>query len=176
METYIKPPRTGIEAFELMPEGTLCQLINDNLIMSPAPSPDHQSVSGIIYEQISGFVRKNKLGKVFYSPIDVYLNNTNVYQPDIVFVSNDNLSIIDWKKGIMAAPDLVVEILSKGNKNYDLNKKKPVYESCAVKEYWVVDPETKWCEGFILENGTYKSSGEGNGQLTIHVFNLPVSF
>ena len=42
METYIKPPRTGMEAFELMPEGTLCQLINDILIMSPAPTPSHQ--------------------------------------------------------------------------------------------------------------------------------------
>jgi hypothetical protein len=42
MQTYIKPPRTGMEAFELMPEGTLCQLINDVLIMSPAP---HQGIS-----------------------------------------------------------------------------------------------------------------------------------
>ncbi|MEJ7681205.1 MAG: hypothetical protein WKG06_25840 [Segetibacter sp.] len=67
METYIRPPRTGMEAFELMPEGTFCQLVNDVLIMSPAPTPNHQSALGIIYEEISKFVRAQKLGKVFFS-------------------------------------------------------------------------------------------------------------
>ena len=114
--------------------------------------------------------------RYLYSPIDVYLNKENVYQPDIVFVAKENAKIIDWNKGIMGAPDLVIEILSKGNKNYDLNKKKAVYEAAGVKEYWVVNPETKWCEGFVLENGVYKSLGEGNGQLTIQMFNLTISF
>ena len=95
METYVKPPRTGIEAFELMPEGTLCQLINDNLVISPAPTPNHQSASGIIYEGISRFVKPRKLGKVFYSPIDVYLNTKNAFQPDIVFISKRRFEIID---------------------------------------------------------------------------------
>ncbi len=53
METYIRPPRTGMEAFELMPEGTFCQLINDVLIMSPAPTPNHQSASGIISRHLT---------------------------------------------------------------------------------------------------------------------------
>lgn len=176
METYVKPPRTGLEAFEIMPEGTLCQLINDVLIMSPAPTPNHQSASGIIYEEISGFVRTKKLGKVFYSPIDVYLNDKNVFQPDIIYIAKDRLEIIDWKKGIMGAPDLVIEVLSKGNETYDLTEKKTAYEVSGVKEYWVVDPETKWCEGFILENKVYKSVGEGNGQLNIRMFPLSVSF
>ncbi len=49
METYIKPPRTGIEAFELMPEGTLCQLINDVLVMSPAPTTPHARAQNKIF-------------------------------------------------------------------------------------------------------------------------------
>ncbi len=176
METYIKPPRTGMEAFELMPEGTFCQLVNDVLIMSPAPTPNHQSALGIIYEEISKFVRAQKLGKIFFSPIDVYLNDKNVFQPDIVLVSKDRAEIIDWKKGIMGAPDLIIEVLSKGNEKYDLTKKKTVYEVSGVKEYWVVDPTTKWCEGFILENKVYKSLGEGNGQLNIQMLQLSVLF
>ena len=176
METYIKPPRTGMEAFELMPEGTLCQLINDTLIMSPAPTPDHQSLSGLIYERIAAFVKMNKTGKVFYSPIDVYLNNKNAYQPDLVYISKERLGIIDWNKGITGPPDLIIEILSKGNKVYDLLDKKEVYAQSGVKEYWVADPKTKWCEGFVLENGLYISLGEGNGQLTIQMFNLTITF
>lgn len=76
----------------------------------------------------------------------------------------------------MGVPDLVIEILSKGNQKYDLNEKKLVYETAGVKEYWAVDPKTKWCEGFILENGVYRSLGEGNAQLTIRMFNLSISF
>ena len=165
-----------MEAFELMPEGTFCQLINDVLIMSPAPTPNHQSALGIIYEEISKFVRTKKLGKLFFSPIDVYLNDKNVFQPDIVFIPKDRAEIIDWKKGIMSPPDLVIEVLSKGNEKYDLTEKKTMYEVSGVKEYWVVDPETKGCEGFILENGVYKSLGEGSGQLTIQMFSLAISF
>lgn len=175
METY-KPPRTGMEAFGLMPEGTYCQLINDSLIMSPAPTPNHQSALGMIYEEISRFVRAQKLGKVFFSPIDVYLNDKNVFQPDIIFISKNRSEIIDWKKGIMGAPDLVIEILSKGNEKYDLNEKKTMYELSGVKEYWVVDPTTRWCEGFVLENKVYKSLGEGNGLFTINMFNLAITF
>lgn len=176
METFIKPPRTGIEAFELMPEGTFCQLINDILIMSPAPTPYHQSTLGIIYEKISKMVKKHKLGKVFFSPIDVYLNDKNVLQPDIIFISKDRSGIIDWKKGIMGAPELVIEILSKGNEKCDMTEKKNAYEAAGVKEYWLVNPDTKWCKGFVLENEIYKPLGEGNSRLTIKMFDLPISF
>jgi Uma2 family endonuclease len=176
METYVKPPRTGMEAFELMPEGTLCELINDNLVMSPAPTPGHQRFSKQLFKAIERLVEANDLGEVLYSLVDVYLNERNVYQPDIIFVSKEQTTIIDWNKGIMGAPDLVIEILSKGNKNYDLNKKKAVYEAEGVKEYWVVNYKTKWCEGFFLENGAYQSLGEGNGKPTIRMFDLPISF
>lgn len=71
---------------------------------------------------------------------------------------------------------MVIEILSKGNKKTDLIKKKNVYEAAGVKEYWVADPETKWCEGFTLEDKAYKSLGEARGQLNIKMFDLSVSF
>lgn len=41
MQTFVRPPRTGMEAFELLPEGTHCQLINDVIVMSPAPTTPH---------------------------------------------------------------------------------------------------------------------------------------
>ncbi|MCW3107729.1 MAG: Uma2 family endonuclease [Segetibacter sp.] len=174
METYVKPPRTGMEAFELMPEGTLCQLINDVLVMSPAPTTPHARVQRKIFSVLNNYIEERQLGEVFFAPVDVYLNRKNAYQPAIFFVSGDRKNIIE-RKGISGAPDLVVEILSE-DRNYDLNKKKVVYEQTGVTEYWVVDPDTKWCEGFILENGAYKSLGEGNGHLTLKMFDLPISF
>ncbi len=174
METHIKPPRTGIEAFELMPEGTLCQLINDVLIMSPAPNTPHANAQNEIFNTLYNYVKKHQLGKVYSPVVDVYLNEKNVYQPDILFISNARKDIIK-KRGIYGVPDLVIEILSE-DRNYDLKKKKLVYEQSGVKEYWVVDPETKWCEGFILENDQFKSVGETTGNLTIRMFDLNITF
>ncbi len=174
METYIKPPRTGIEAFELMPEGTLCQLINDVLVMSPAPNTPHARTERKIFSQLNNYVEDCKLGEVFFAPVDVYLNNKNVYQPDIFYISNEKKETIK-NRGIFGVPDSIIEILSE-DRNYDLKKKKLVYEQSGVKEYWVVDPETKWAEGFILENSQFKSFGETTGNLTIRMFDLNIAF
>ena len=174
METYIKPPRTGLEAFELMPEGTLCQLINDNLIMSPAPTTPHARVLNKIFNRLYDIAERMQTGEVFCAPLDVYLDQKNVFQPDILFILNERKDIIK-RRGVFGPPDLVIEILS-DDRNYDLKKKKTIYEQTGVREYWVVDPETKWCEGFILQNGKYESLGEGNGQLTIQMFELQIVF
>src|SRR3954468_20334631 len=137
METYIRPPRTGIEAFELMPEGTWCQLINDVLVMSPSPTVPHARVQSKIFSILNNFVEAKDLGIVFFAPVDVYLNKGNVFQPDIFYVSAEKNHIIKVK-GIEGTPDLVIEVLSKGNEKYDLTEKKTVYEQAGVKEYWVV--------------------------------------
>jgi len=136
MDTYIKPPRTGMEAFEMMPEGTLCQLINDTLIMSPAPNTRHAVVQSEIFVPLFSFVKTNGLGRVFCAPVDVYLNSKNVFQPDIFFVSKEHSEIIK-KRGIYGAPGLVIEILSE-HKSYELLKKKEVNELFVIKEYCVV--------------------------------------
>ena len=174
MNTYIQPPRTGLEAFELLPEGTLCQLINDTLVMSPAPNTPHARIQNKIFNRLYQAAERMQTGEVFCAPVDVHLNKKNVYQPDILYISNERKEIIK-NRGIFGAPDLIIEILSE-DRNYDLKKKKQVYEQCGVKEYWVVDPETKWCEGFILENGKFKSVGESTGSLTIGMFDLKIIF
>ncbi|MDQ6814184.1 MAG: Uma2 family endonuclease [Bacteroidota bacterium] len=164
-----------MEAFELMPEGTHCQLINDVIVMSPAPTTPHFLTQSKIFSALNNFVEHQQLGTVFFAPVDVYLNKKNAFQPDIFYVPAEKNDIIK-ERGIEGVPDLIIEVLSKGNEKYDLNEKKGVYESAGVKEYWVVDPKTKWREGFILENGVYKSLGEGSGELRIQMFDLPISF
>lgn len=175
MEVMVRPPRTGLEAFDLMPEGTRCQLINDNLVMSPAPTTPHALTQRKIFSALNNYVEQRQLGEVFFAPVDVYLNEKNVFQPDIFFIAASRRDIIE-EKGILGAPDLVIEVLSKGNHKYDLIEKKTAYCLSGVKEYWVVDPQSKKCEGFILENEQYKSGGESMGEFTIRILNLPIAF
>lgn len=176
METMLPPPRTGLEVFEMLPTGTLCQLINNNIIMSPAATPSHQNLVAKLFSAIDRKVQSRDLGHTFFSPIDVYLNNSNVYQPDIAFVAKERLDVINWEKGIMDAPDLVIEILSKGNKKYDKVDKKRIYEASGVKEYWLVDYATRWCEGFELVNGKFVSFGEMAGRVNIKLLDVSFSF
>jgi Uma2 family endonuclease len=162
---YIKPPRTAFEVFQMLPEGTLAEVIENQLFMAPAPTPDHQEACGDLFTDINVFVRKKKLGKVFFAPIDLYLDETsNVVQPDILFISSENPLVID-RKGLRGVPDLIIEILSPGNKNYDFIKKKNLYEKFGVNEYWIVDPETKVANGYLLKGDSYANQQESMGQL-----------
>ena len=156
-----RPPRTTMEVFKMLPEGTRCELIEGIIYMSPAPTIDHQSVIVTLTGSLFNFAKKTKSGRVFTGPIDVYFDSErNAFQPDLIFITNSRSSIIK-EDGIYGAPDLVVEILSPGTKNLDLTKKKKIYEKSGVKEYWVVDPETKLAIGFEWkENGYVKISEE----------------
>ncbi|WP_279233425.1 Uma2 family endonuclease [Desulfofundulus thermobenzoicus] len=64
------------------------------------------------------------------------------------------MNIIEPRR-INGAPDLVVEILSPATAYYDLRKKFKVYERCGVKEYWIVDPEEKSVQVFLLKEGRF---------------------
>jgi len=125
--------------YEKLPEGAPYQLIGGELVMTPAPVPYHQMVSRNIGFELLLFVRGKNLGEVLYAPIDVFLSDTETYQPDIIYISKERLDIIGEKK-IESAPDLVMEVLSPATAYYDLRHKKNIYEQFGVKEYWIVDP------------------------------------
>lgn len=151
----IIPPRTAMEVFELLPEGTLCQVIENQLYMSPAPTFPHFLIVKSIYGKINDFVEKNKLGMVAFAPVDVYLDEKNVAQPDIFFIAQEREDTITTK-GIKGSPDIIIEILSEGNASFDLGEKKNVYERNGVKEYFAVDCKTKKVNAFYPESGKYK--------------------
>ena len=168
METDVKRKINAAE-YEKLPEGPPQQLIEGEIITSPAPTPFHQLIIGEIYSSIKKFANRNKSGKVLLSPIDVYLKNDEVYQPDIIFISNEKKEII--KDNIKGVPDLIVEVLSPSNAYYDLTHKKNIYEETGVKEFWVVDPNEKTVEIYENVNGTFipfsksKTSGTVNSKI-----------
>jgi Uma2 family endonuclease len=140
-EIYSHGKYTAKDYFKL-PEGSPYQLIEGELIMTPSPLTEHQIISKNLELLIFIHVKKYNLGLALNAPIDVYLDNKNAYQPDIIFISNKNKDIIK-KTGIDGSPDLVVEILSQSNAYYDKKVKKEVYERKGVLEYIIIDPKAK---------------------------------
>lgn len=142
-------------------------MIGGELVKEPAPTPYHQYISGEIGFELRRFIKDRNLGKVLCAPIDVYFSDTEVYQPDIVFISKDRLHIIGEKK-IESAPDLVVEILSPTSAYYDLRHKMRVYEEAGVKEYWIVDPMDRCIEVYTNEGGEFRLINRARGSGSIH--------
>jgi len=166
-KTIQTPPRTIMEVYKMLPEGTLAELIDNIIYMPPSPSSNHQEISIDLASQIHLFCKQNKKGKVYAAPIDVYLDETsNAVQPDIIIVLNGQLDIINKKEHIHGVPAILIEILSDGNKNHDLIRKKDLYEHFGVKEYHVVDPDTKLVLIFELINGNYEKTKELIGTLS----------
>ncbi|GHN00114.1 restriction endonuclease [Cytophagales bacterium WSM2-2] len=160
METLLNPPRTIKEVYEMLPEGTLAELINNNLYISPAPLYDHQKIVKGISKELDKLVEDTGIGIVVNSPFDIKLDKANVVQPDIAVILKSNPhQIIEGRYS--GVPDLVIEVLSAGNRNHDLVIKKELYERFGVKEYWIVDPETNLALVFSLHENQYVKFWEG---------------
>ena len=141
------PPRTIMEVFKALPPGTLAEVIDNKLYMSPTPVGRHQRILLKIAAQMLQLVENNNLGEVFVAPFDVYLDeSSNAVQPDILFISKEKTLIINEDGHVHGVPDLIVEIVSPGNKRYDTVVKKELYERFGVREYWIVNfKRTRLC-------------------------------
>ena len=170
---HIATLKKHVSDFNLLEEGEFCQLIMGELIMTPAPSYKHQKVSALIFLQLYSFVQEHKSGEALYAPVDVFFDDENVFEPDILFVSKERANIIE-ENGIHGAPDLVIEILSVTSGYHDTKIKKRVYEKYGVKEYWIVDPLDGEVTGFENVNGKFVELFNGSSQFTIKLLNLQI--
>lgn len=145
----LAPPLT-VEDYRILDEtGPRYQLIEGALHMAPAPNRYHQHISRNIEFTILKWIEEGGGGEIYDAPFDVYLDNTNVFQPDLIYVSPDRLSILT-DAGAEGAPDLVVEILSPKTRKLDLGPKKSVFARHGVKELWIVDPDLREIDRFDL--------------------------
>jgi len=128
-------------------------------VMQAAPTTAHQSVSFELSGQLHRFL-KGKPCKAFTAPFTVRLNAADnddiTLEPDIVVVC-DSSKLDD--RGCKGAPDLVIEILSPSTARKDRIIKFQKYQWAGVREYWILDPDTKTLQACILENGRYFVTG-----------------
>src|SRR5438045_4564046 len=139
-------------------DGRRYEIVKGVLVMTPAPSPEHQDIVGEIFSALRTHIKLAGLGRVFTGPIDVDLGPKNVYQPDLVVVLNAHLDRVTEKK-IIGAPDLVVEVASPSTAAYDRLTKYEQYARAGIPEYWIVRPTRRTVEVLVLEHGEYRSLG-----------------
>lgn len=168
-----KLPVCTVEDYKLMPEtGPRYQLVEGDLLMSPAPNRYHQDISRNLEFELLLYLREHPVGVLYDAPFDVYLDDINVYQPDIAVILNANRGILT-DAGAEGAPDLIVEILSPKTRRIDLDPKKKVYARCGVKELWIIDPEPRRVEVFELSTSADKPARVWGADATMSTPLLP---
>jgi len=135
----------------------LIQLIDGEVVVAMPPIPKHQAIVGeIIF--IFMTIAKKSGGKAYTSPIEVYFDQHNVYQPDVLYLA-PNTTCKTEEKRLVGAPELVVEVLSPSTAKFDRHEKYLAYEKQGVKEYWIVDPVHEIIEVWTLKDARFDRQG-----------------
>ncbi|MEW8959175.1 MAG: Uma2 family endonuclease [Moorella sp. (in: firmicutes)] len=132
--------------YVLFPEdGRRHELIGGEHYMTPAPTTVHQGFLAKLFHVLYKHVTANRLGQVFFAPVNVVLSPQDVVQPDLIFISNDRRHRLT-PQNVQRAPDLVVEIISEASRRLDKKLKRNLYARYDVLEYWLFDPELQEVE------------------------------
>ena len=134
-------------------DGNRYELLNGEIRMMSEPSRRHQEIVMEMSRQIANFL-VGKSCRVYPAPFGVRLHNKKdtAFQPDITVVC-DPSKLSD--KGCVGAPDLIAEILSPSTAEYDKVVKFNQYLQAGVREYWIVDPDSKTVSVHILKDAEY---------------------
>ena len=151
-------PKFTYADYLIAPDDVRYELLDGELTMAPAPNRLHQSVSLNLSIDLGFLARRAAIGYIFAAPFDVVLSDTNVVQPDIMFVSNARAHIIT-DDNIRGAPDLVVEILSPSTADRDRIFKRSLYARHGVKEYWMVDTDLRLIHQLLLDEDDFRLAG-----------------
>ena len=125
------------------------ELIGGKVVMMSPASVNHTFVSGNIYWLFASYLRGKKCTPISDGST-VFLTDKDHFVPDVMVVCDRDKIRRD---GVHGAPDLVVEVLSPSTMRNDRMGKKEVYQACGVREYWLVDPENRTIEQYLLQDG-----------------------
>ncbi len=155
---------TERDYFGLPETNRIVELSRGRLIITPAPTTEHQRISSNLYFLVRSYIQAKKLGEVCYSPLDVRLWPDTIRQPDIVFMSNEHKDRITER--YWGVPDLVMEILSESTEKADRTDKFSEYEKAGISEYWIVNPSERVIEVYVLDLKAYRIMGKwGTGEV-----------
>jgi Uma2 family endonuclease len=134
-------PKLTYEDLLLFPDdGLRHELIDGVHYVTASPVTRHQRILRRLSYAIEAWLVEHPVGEMFFAPFDVVLSRFDVVVPDLIYISAERSQALD-AKGMFAAPDLAVEILSPSTRRRDEELKHRLYERTGVSEYWLIDPD-----------------------------------
>ncbi|MCU0470299.1 MAG: Uma2 family endonuclease [Arcicella sp.] len=150
---YEQKKRTAF--YNLITEDDKAEFINGKAIFHSPVKKKHSDALDFLQTLVSPYVRLNKLGRVYVEKLMIELSR-NSYEPDLCFFEQKRVKQFDEEQMLFPAPDFIVEIISKSTEKNDRGIKFTDYAQHQVKEYWIIDPNKKTLEQYLLSHGIYE--------------------
>jgi Uma2 family endonuclease len=153
--------------YEALPnDGRRYEIHDGELSVTPAPSLEHQIISARLFFRLATWLEAHPGGLLLYAPLDVILadrpEETSIVQPDILYLAPDRLRVAS-PRGMEGAPTVAVEILSPSTRTVDRVTKRRLYARYGVAVLWLVDPDARAIEAFVLEGDRYVLAAGAGG-------------
>ncbi len=152
------------EDYLRLPEdGNRYEVIRGILYVTAPPPYEHQTIVGELMLTLGSFVRERGLGKALTTPVRLPFGIGSPVQPDLIVLRTGNAPDREVKS-FEGVPDLVAEVLSRGTRRRDRTLKLEAYQDAGIPEYWLVDPDQRIVEVYVLKQGKYAQrvrGGEG---------------
>ena len=155
MSTTEKVRWTSADLESFPDNGNRYEIIGGELIVTRAPSWEHQNIVDNVCRTLGNWSIETGLGKAATTAGLIFTDSDNVI-PDVVWVSYERLAqILDEAGHLAGAPELVVEVMSPGevNEKRDRQSKLKLYSVQGVREYWIFDRIQEKVEIYRRENG-----------------------
>lgn len=173
---HVPGPRQGewtYDSYATLPnDGIRYEIIDGVLYMVPAPNDFHQEIVALIISYLIPYIKHAGRGRVLGAPIDVILEPGIVVQPDVLVLLEEKGTKRKPAQTIRP-PDLAIEVASPSTLRYDRHEKYNAYARAGVKEYWIVNPDKREIEAFLLEEKEYYSLGIFSGEQVIPSLIVP---
>ncbi|MBI5916443.1 MAG: Uma2 family endonuclease [Bacteroidetes bacterium] len=159
---------------EWVTEGVKAEFINGAVVLHSPVKRRHRLASDLLFRLVSVFADIWKVGEAAHEKAMISLTR-NDYEPDICFWSSDKTADFDDDTMLHPAPDFIVEILSKKTQKHDRTTKFKDYAFHGVREYWIIDPNKKIVEQYLLPIGAkeYEEIGKFDETRRISSFAIP---
>ena len=154
-KALVEEQKKRLNFYENISEVCKSEFINGEVIVHSPVVIEHNEANGNLYKIIDTYVVKNDLGFVGIEKILIKLTR-NDYEPDLCFFKKSQSDKFKRGQNFFPAPDLIVEVLSKGTAKRDRGIKYDDYEKHQVEEYWIVDAQKRMVEQYHLEKGKYE--------------------
>lgn len=159
-----------IEDIYALPDGQRAELIDGQLYMMTPPRTIHQRISYAIARKISDYIDKKKGDcEVFLAPFAVFLNadDKNYVEPDISVIC-DKGKLDEY--GCNGAPDWIIEIASPSDSHRDYGIKLFKYRTAGVREYWIVNPQTRTVMVYDFEDESGTDQYTFDDEVSVRIY------
>lgn len=126
------------------------ELVNGELVMSPKNNFQHEFIVARIAAAMTTHNEKARLGAVLGSNLGFWMKNRNCRAPDVAFISAARLKALGFtshtRRFFPEAPDLAVEVLSRGNTRAEIDARLRDFFASGCKLFWIIDPFEEFVE------------------------------